>query len=160
MIKQELLNQIAATHLDAIRELEAVDPLRVVYEESGWRVKDVVGHVVTWESEYLRSLHAFKRGGEYAINGWRGDDDFNGYAATRRMDEPMANFFTEWRSLRNWLGILVRPMTDEQLDTELLFPDHERATARQLLIDILEHQAEHMEDIRAALARTTESSDT
>jgi len=33
----------------------------VIYDESGWRVKDIVAHVATWDAETLRSFHALRR---------------------------------------------------------------------------------------------------
>ncbi len=151
MSKHDILEQLARTHTDAIAELTPLDPQRVIYAESGWRVKDIVGHIVTWEAEYLRALHTHRRGGEYAIDGYTDDDHFNGYAATQRMDEPIERFYDEWHALRDWLLILVRPLTDDQLEAELLFPDHMRASVRYLLIELLEHTQEHLIDIRAAL---------
>jgi hypothetical protein len=152
MEKKELLRHLNETYQQSLALLQTVDPLRVVYEETGWRVKDIVGHVATWDAETLRSLHAFRRGGAYTIPNYVGADDFNGYAATARMDEPFAQILADWDATRRWMLIIFNAMSDDDFSAEMTYPDGERGSIRLLVQSIFEHEAEHMEQIRAAAA--------
>ena len=152
MEKKELLRHLNETYQQSLVLLPTVDPFQVVYEETGWRMKDIVAHVATWDAETLRSLHAFRRGGEYIIPNYVGADDFNGYAATVRMDEPFAQILADWDATRRWMLIIFNAMRDDDFSAEMTYPSGRRGSVRDLVQEIFEHEAEHMEQIRAAAA--------
>lgn len=152
MNKAELLRAWDSVYQAALATLESADPEQIIYEESGWRVKDIVAHVATWDAEGLRSLHAFRRGGEYRIPNYVGADDFNGFAASIRMDEPMAQILADWDATRKWFRLIVSAMSEEDLSAEMTHPSGMRETARQLALDLLEHEEEHLGHIRQALS--------
>jgi hypothetical protein len=149
--KPELLQHLKDTYQRALATLEGADPERVIYEESGWRVKDIVAHVATWDTETVRSLLAFRRGSSYSIPNYAGVDDFNAYAAHVRMDEPTEQIFADWDATVKWLHILVGAMTPEELDAEMTYPSGRRGNVGALIQEIYEHQDMHLNDIRAAL---------
>lgn len=151
MTKPELLRALDQTHSRTLELLRDADPEQVIYEESGWRIKDVVAHVVTWETESLRSFHAFRRGGAYSIPNFVSDDDFNGYAASSRMEEPMPQIMEDWQATRSWLTMILNAMSEDDLSAEMTHPSGTVGTARSLAQDIAEHEALHAEHIRAAL---------
>ena len=151
MTKPELLRALDETHRRTLEILRAADPDQVVYEESGWRVKDIAAHVVTWETETLRSFHAFRRGGAYSIPNFVSDDDFNGFAAASRMDEPMPQIMEDWEATRSWLKMILNAMSEDDFSAEMTYPSGRRGSARVLVQEIVEHEAEHAQHIRAAL---------
>lgn len=155
MEKSEMLRRLDVAPVRT--QLDDVDPERVIYEESGWRVKDIIAHVATWDAETLRSLHAFRRGTEYKIPSYVDDDDFNAYAATARMDESYEQIFADWDATRRWMRILINAMTPEDFAAEMTYPSGERGQVGRLLQEIFEHQDEHLDDIhRALIAHTSE----
>jgi hypothetical protein len=127
--------------------------MQVVYEAYGWRIKDIVAHVATWDAEALRSLHAFRRSVEYRIPNFAGTDDFNAYAATARMDEPFEQILADWDATIKWLRIIINAMTPENLAAEMTYPSGRRGNVGALLEEIIEHHAEHLDDVRAALVK-------
>lgn len=151
MEKAELLRRLNKTYEQTLETLESADPLQVVYEEHGWRVKDIVAHVATWDAESLRSLHAYRRNVEYSIPNFTETDDFNAYAATARMDEPYDQILADWDATIKWLRIIVNAMTPENLADEMTHPSGKRGGVGELIDEIITHQAEHLDDIRAAL---------
>jgi hypothetical protein len=151
MTKSELLRALDETHDRTLEILRDADPLQVVYEESGWRVKDVVAHIVTWETESLRSFHAFRRGGAYSIRNFIDEDDFNGFAAASRMEEPMPQIMEDWSATRSWLKMILNAMSEDELSTEMTHPSGSIGTARALAQDVAEHEAEHAGHLRAAI---------
>ncbi|MBI1258730.1 MAG: ClbS/DfsB family four-helix bundle protein [Chloroflexi bacterium] len=150
MTKAELLRQLDQTHQAMLDLLKTVDPEQVVYEETGWRVKDLVAHVATWDAETLRSFHALRRNTSYTIPNFTDVDDFNAYAATARMDESMERIMSDWEATRSWMKIIFNAMGDEDFSAEMTYPSGRQGNARDLVEEIIDHEREHMEEIRAA----------
>jgi hypothetical protein len=149
--KRELVRQYAANHEQTLALLGVVDPEAVIYDETGWRVKDIAAHVATWDAEALRSFHAARRGTVYSIPNFVDVDDFNGYAATQRMDEPMERILADWDATRSWLNIIFNAMSEDEWNGEMTYPSGRRGTARALAEELLEHEVTHMDEIRARL---------
>ncbi len=154
MDKAEILRQLEANHARTLALLKQVDPTAVIYEETGWRVKDIVAHVATWDAESLRSFHALRRGTDYRIPNYVDEDDFNGYAAHARMDETMDYILADWEATRRWMKIIFNSMREDEFDAEMTHPSGKRGTARALAEDILSHEVLHMDHIRAKLGLT------
>ena len=150
MTKAELLRQLDQTHQAMLDLLKTVDPEQVIYEETGWRVKDIVAHVATWDAETLRSFHALRRNTSYQIPNFTDVDDFNAYAATARMDETMERIMTDWEATRSWMKIIFNAMSDDDFAVEMTYPSGRQGSARDLAEEIPDHEREHMEDIRSA----------
>lgn len=147
----ELAHALEASYQRALATLDGIDPEQVIYEESGWRVKDIVAHVATWDAETLRSVYAYRRGSEYSIENFVDNDDFNAFAAHVRMDEPMERILTDWDATAKWLQLIVRSLTPDDLASEMTHPSGKRDTLGRLLNEIHEHRDHHTNDIRAAL---------
>lgn len=154
MNSDELLRHLEDVYRRALATLERVDPEQVVYEESGWRVKDIIAHVATWDAETLRSIYAHRRATEYSIPNYVDADDFNAFVAHVRMDEPMERIMTDWDATAKWLHILVRTLTPDDLAAEMTYPSGKRGQVGALIQEIYEHQEAHLDDIRASLALT------
>lgn len=146
--KEQLLLAMDATREDFLQAIAGLDPEQIVYEESGWRVKDITAHVVTWETEMLRSLHTYRRGGAYQIENYD-LNDFNGFAANSKMHNPIEQTLGEWDTIRTWIGIHFNALPSESLDDEMMMPWGERESVRDLFESIHEHVEEHLADIRA-----------
>ena len=151
MQKAELLRCLSETHRASLELLKKVDPQQVIYEETGWRVKDLVAHVATWEAETLRSFHALRRNTEYQIPNFDSVDNFNAYAATARMDESMEYILGDWEATRQWMTIIFKAMSEDDFAAEMTYPSGKRGIARDLAAKICEHEALHMDHIRARL---------
>ena len=150
MDKDEILRRL---DLAPVRALIAnADPQQVVYEESGWRVKDIIAHMATWETEMLRSLHAFRRGDSYIIPSYADADDYNAYAALVRMDEPIAQILDGWVATRRWLSIIVKALTPEDFAAEMTYPWGDQGRVAALFDELFAHQAQHVDDLQRALA--------
>lgn len=149
--KAALIQALQDSYTQARAVFEAADPDRVIYEESGWRVKDIAAHVATWEAETLRSLHAFRRGGEYQIANYENADDFNAFVAHVRMDEPMAQILADWDATRKWIIMLVRAMSDDDLAATMRYPAGDTGRVDQLVREVSSHPLEHAADVRAAI---------
>ena len=50
-IKQRLIDLLTATHSATIKLLEGVDLETRIYTESGWRIRDILGHIAGWDRQ-------------------------------------------------------------------------------------------------------------
>lgn len=155
MDKTEISRQLDLAPMRAL--IADADPEQVVYEESGWRVKDIIAHVATWETEMLRSLNAFRRGGSYVIPNFVDDDDYNAYVALVRMDEPIEQIFDGWEATQRWLVIVVAALTPEDFDAEMTYPWGRQGSVAGLFKDLFDHRVLHAGDLERALAQRDSS---
>ncbi len=151
MDKDEILRRLDLAPIQAL--IADADPEQVVYDESGWRIKDIIAHMATWETEMLRSLNAFRRGGDYVIPNYVDDDDYNAYVALVRMDEPIEQIFDGWEATRRWLSIVVGALTPDDLAAEMTYPWGGQGSVAGLFEDLFAHRALHVSDLERALIR-------
>lgn len=150
--KKALLKRLDTTLDEAQTALKKIDPLQIIYEETQWRVKDIVAHVATWEMEMARGIYTYRRGGEYLLPGAEDrytfdEDDFNANAAHVRYDDTMPHIHSDWSTARSWLKVLVGAMTPEELEVRFKFPWGVKGTTVELLQELLSHHDEHMREI-------------
>ncbi|GEM_PF-1115859 len=150
--KGEFLRQLDESQQAALALLSQIDDAVMIYEDGQWRVKDVIAHVAVWETELLRSLHAYRRGGAYQIENYESVDDYNAFAASAKQFVPLADTLADWDATRRWLKIHLSAVSAEAFDDELMMPWGEEETVRELFKAVLSHAEEHIEDIRAKIA--------
>jgi hypothetical protein len=151
--KRRLLALLRERFDEAIAALEGVDYAKVVYIESGWTVKDLIGHVAAWEAEMLKSLEAYAQGREYRIAGFTDDDTFNAQSHARRKDLNANVLMAEWTLLRTTLMQLVETLSNDQLAGSMLYPWGGRGSASNLINDVIGHQTDHIGRILIAVGR-------
>ena len=137
---------------EAQATLSTADVERVVYIDSGWKVKDLVAHVSAWEAEMLRSLQAYVEGSEYQVDGFTDDDAQNAIFYAQRKDVPFETLQEQWTHTRDTLKSLIANLTDTQLEGEMLFPWHERGKPGSMIGSTVGHQNEHLARIQRAIA--------
>lgn len=157
--KAELQQALKQRYEEVLRLLPTINPLMVVYEESGWRVKDIIAHVVTWETERLRSLHAYRRGSAYQIKGYE-RDEYNGLAANAKQFETLDQILMDWDAVRNWFDIYLNAMPESAMNDDMIFPWGQTGTVRELITSMLTHLETHLADIRSKITTQTSSSST
>ena len=62
--RKRLLESLAQTHSATREMLEGIDLELRVYPGSGWRIRDILGHIATWDRQVAMSLRAFRTGRE------------------------------------------------------------------------------------------------
>lgn len=146
---QRLLNLLDASFDQAEADLDPLDPGLVVYAESGWRVQDVVSHVLSWNSEVARALAAYREGGAYRIPNFT-LQAYNQMRYEARRNDPAAAIYAEWRATRAHLKTIVALMMPDQLAGEMTYPSGRRGLAAALIEEVTHHQREHWDDMLAA----------
>lgn len=145
---RRLFQLLSENYAQAVAELANFDSHAVIYAESGWRVQDIVGHLLAWDTEVVRALKAYRGGGEYHIPDYE-LENFNHMSHEKRKNQPAEQVYVDWFDMREQLKIVVATMTPEQLAGEMTNPSGRRGKANDLIEEIMSHQREHFADIRA-----------
>ncbi len=155
--KKRLLDLLAHAHSILRTTVEGIDPELRVHTDSGWRIRDIIGHIATWDREVVKSLSAFQAGTEYSIPDLD-EDAFNLQAAMVQQELTARQVFSEWEQSRDDLKAVVQEMPSAQFPGDLLFPwGDERGSIAELVEFIVEHDAEHRDEIVKAIKAAQES---
>lgn len=147
--KNSLVDKLTEAHSDIKRILEGVDLELRVYLDSDWRIRDILGHLATWDREVTKSLRAFLVGKEYAIPGMAGDEtDFNEQAMMAQRELSTQQIVAEWEQARNDFKAAISDIPADRFPGDVLYPwGDERGSIAQLVEYMIEHDEEHRNEI-------------
>lgn len=141
----------AREEMRAVARPQTVDD--IVYQDSGWRVRDVIAHVAAWEDESARALEAFLRGESYAIPGFVSDDAYNEQVHDRWANVDVAEVWEVWEAARARLKAALGRFDAAAASGELVAPWGAPGTVHMVIREMAQHEREHAADVRAGLAR-------
>ncbi len=58
--KKHLLKLLTESHSGLRATIEGIDPEWRVYTDTGWRIRDIIGHIATWDHQVAKSLRAYQ----------------------------------------------------------------------------------------------------
>ncbi|MFQ5419809.1 MAG: DinB family protein [Anaerolineae bacterium] len=154
--KKYLLDLLTKTHATAQTALAGIDLEMPVYTDTGWRIRDIIGHIATWDRQAAMSIRAFRDGTEYAIPDLD-EDAFNQQAVMAQRALTAQQVTVEWEEARAAFKKAVREIPDTQFPGDLLYPwGDERGALAQLVEFMCEHDVEHQEEIVKAIQSSHE----
>ena len=151
--KTYLLNLLDETHSAVRVTVLEIDPEMRVYtdKDSGaeWRVRDIVGHIATWDREVANSLRAYRVGTEYIIPNWdENEDDFNQQAVLEQRELASQQLYADWEEVHEEFKAAVQDIPDDRFPGDLLYPwGDERGTIAYLVKTMTDHGIEHRDEI-------------
>jgi hypothetical protein len=143
---EALARQLEKTQTQALARLTDVDSQLVIYSDGGWRVQDIIAHLTVWEEEIARSLQAYQYGSAYRIPDFE-LQAFNWANYEQRKVLPSRQVFADWMTIRGQLRWLVTIFPVEKLGGQMTYPSSRRGECEALILEVMSHQAEHMDDI-------------
>lgn len=151
--KEKLLENLDETHLGLKKTLKQTDLEIIVYEASGWRVRDIIGHIATWDQEVTRSINAYNKGSEYSIPDLdEAEVDYNERAVKQQQKLSSQQILDEWEQAYIEFRRAVREMPVDLFSGDMLYPwGSERGSVSRLVAYMLEHVEEHQNEILKAL---------
>ena len=151
--KNNLLDRLAETHSAIQIILEGIDLEQRVYSDTDWRIRDILGHIATWDREVTKSLRDFLSGIEYVIPGIEeGESEYNEQAVLGQRTLSTQQIFTEWEQAREDFKAALSDIPLDQFPGDLLYPwGDERGSIAQLVDYMIEHDEEHKDEIVKAL---------
>jgi hypothetical protein len=154
--KNDLLERLTETHVAIQETLKGTDLEFRVYTDSDWRIRDILGHITTWDREVTKSLRAFIAGTEYAILDLD-EDIFNQQAVLAQRELPAQQIYLEWEQAREDFKAAIQEIPREKFAGELLYPwGDERGDIPQLVEFLIAHDNEHREEIERAIKELAE----
>jgi hypothetical protein len=151
--KDYLLDRLAESHSTLQTLLEGINLELLVYSESDWRIRDILGHIATWDREVTKSLRAFLAEIEYVIPGLYGDEtEFNEQAVIEQRELSTQQIIAEWEQAREDFKAAINEIPTERFPGDLLYPwGDERGSIAQLVEYMIEHDEEHRDEIVKAV---------
>jgi hypothetical protein len=139
--------------------LEDVDPEMRVYTDPEWRIREILGHIATWDRQVAKSLRAFRAGSDYFIPDIEEDEsDFNEQAVLEQRTFSTQQIFVEWEQARDDLREAVRVIPSGQFPGDLLYPwGGERGSIAMLIDYMIDHEDEHRDEIEKAIKASAEN---
>lgn len=149
--REYLSKLLSDSHSDTQSTIEGTDLEWVVYGDSGWRIRDVIGHIAEWDRQVTKSLRAYQAGTEYAIPNLD-ENEFNEAAFMEQRASAAEQVYAEWELARQDFIKAVRETTANLFTGEMLYPwEDERGSIAQLVQYMVDHDVEHREEILNAL---------
>jgi hypothetical protein len=152
MEKRRLIQLLDDTRRTTVHILHEVNTDRVVHAESGWQVKDLVGHIVFWEEEALAWLLALKEGRIYTIAEFVSFEAVNHHDYQRRRDHTYQHILDDFHAVRDRLKAALLALPAERFDQVMRFPWPWRGTLSEMIETMAAHEREHALEIVAALS--------
>jgi hypothetical protein len=157
--KEYLLERLIEAH-SAIRAiLEGVDLQMRVYTDTDWRIRDILGHIATWDRVVTKSLRAFLAGTEYVIPDMDGDEtDYNQQAVMKQRKWSTEQILAEWEQAREDFKAALGDIPADRFPGDLVYPwGDERGSITQLIEYMIEHDDEHRDEIVKAIEASAEN---
>jgi uncharacterized damage-inducible protein DinB len=161
--KSYLIDLQMETHSDLREIVAAADPEMPVFVDSdegaSWRIRDILGHIATWDMETARSLRAYRAGGVYLTPDFDEDeDDFNQQAVAEQRKLTTQELVAEWKQAHEEFKEAVQDIPDDQFSGDLLYPwGDERGTISYLVDYMVKHAVEHRDEIAKAIEEAGKS---
>jgi hypothetical protein len=154
--KEDILQRLSDTHTALKETMEGLDMELVIHDDTDWRIRDIIGHIATWDRVLIHAIQTFLDGSEYVIPGMVGDEtDYNAekVAEQRKLSTP--EIFQEWNQAREDFIDVVRQIPPDKFFDELAFPwGDERGSVTLMIEYMIEHDGEHQEEILNAVKRS------
>ena len=155
-IKDGLLDRLAESHSATERIIEGIDLELRVYSDTDWQIRDILGHIATWDREVAKSLSTFLVGSEYAIPNMEGDETiFNEQAVIEQREFSTQQIVEESKQAREDFKFGLSDIAEDRFPGDLLHPlGDERGSIPQLVEYMIEHDEEHRNEIMKVLQAT------
>ncbi len=155
--RERLLDLLSETHLKSRVALKGIDLEMQVYEDGSWRIRDILGHIATWDRQVAQSLRAYSQGKEYAIPDFE-EDGFNEEDVKRQRALTSEQIYEEWQTARGMFKDAVREIPQNLFPGDLLYPwGDERGTVVKLVKEMCDHDKEHHSEIMRAVKVSLET---
>ena len=115
-----------------------------------WSVKDLVGHITTWENEAMKSLQSYFQHDDIKTLAWPTDlDAFNARTSEEKRARSLADLLDDMRTTHTETVRFIQAMKEEAFEV----PEVEA----RIRIDASAHYVDHTEGIQKWLEGTLSS---
>ena len=147
--KENILTRLSNSHSELEQALEGLDLELVIHPDTGWCIRDILGHIATWDRVLIHTIQTFLEGSEYVIPGMVGDEtDYNARRVVEQRKLSSSKILTEWNQAREDFITIVQQIPTDKFFDELAFPwGDERGSVSVMIEYMIEHNGDHQEEI-------------
>lgn len=155
--KEKILKRLSNSHTELEQSLIGLDMELLIHPDTGWRIRDILGHIATWDRVLIHAIETFLEGSEYVIPGMIGDEtDFNVQKVIEQKNLSTPEILKEWNQSQIDFIVAIQQIPPDKFFDELAFPwGDERGSVSLMIEYMIEHNGEHQEEILKALQETT-----
>ncbi len=148
--RQALLHRLTQERATVLQAIEFMPEEELVRRPvfGDWSAKDVLGHLASWEEEFIGRIERFARGEPPASLGVS-LHDWNGQQARRKWDWTLAQVMENLIATRRRLLALVVSLSDEVFSRPGPPPYRDESYVPSILNAIATHDRKHWDDLMA-----------
>ncbi|MFC2029966.1 DinB family protein [Chloroflexota bacterium] len=150
MTKQETLTKLAESRRDLHRAAHGLSEKEMtqVQVEGVWTIKDVLGHIASWEEICLEPLRRYADGDPFEVESIKDYLILNEELAARKQDIPLDAILDELDAIRQELVTTASKLSTEQWEQRVLFPWGDEGAVAEMLDELYQHELEHVHAIQ------------
>ena len=150
MTKKDMLAKLAESRRDLHRATQGLseEEMTQVQVEGVWTIKDVLGHIASWEEICLEPLRRYADGAPFKVEAIKDYLSVNEGLAARKQDTPLDAILDELDAIRQELVATASKLSAEQWEQRVLFPWGDEGAVAEMLDELYQHELEHVHAIQ------------
>ena len=150
MTKEDMLAKLAESRRDLHRATQGLseEEMTQVQVEGVWTIKDVLGHIASWEEISLEPLRRYADGDSSKVEAIKDYLILNEELAARKQDIPLDVILDELDAIRQKLVATASKLSAEQWEQRVLFPWGDEGAVAEMLDELYQHELEHVHAIQ------------
>jgi uncharacterized damage-inducible protein DinB len=150
MTKEEVLARLAESRQTLHQAIEGLseEEMTQVQVEGVWTVKDVLGHIASWEETCLEPLQRYADGGPFEVEVIEDYMAWNNEQAARKRDIPLDTILDELAIVRQGLVEAASRLSARQWKQRVPFSWGGQGTIAEGLDVFYQHELGHVRSIQ------------
>ncbi len=150
MSKEKALKSLALSREELQQALDGLndEEMTQIQVEGVWTIKDVLGHISSWEHALLQPLRSYADGGPFDGQVIEDYMAWNDEQAASKKDLSLDAILDELASVREELVAKANRLSDRQYEQQVAFPWGERGSVDKALRGLSLHEREHLGTIQ------------
>ncbi len=153
-VKTSLLTRLSETHTATREILNGVDLEICVFSDTNWRIRDILGHIATWDRVLANALKAYIDGSQFVvILDWDKEEvEFNNRAVLEQSKLSPEELIDEWEQAHKDFKDAISEMPLEKFCGDYVYPWADEGGDIVTLVEIMiDHNTGHLEEIAKAI---------
>ncbi|MBN1428402.1 MAG: maleylpyruvate isomerase N-terminal domain-containing protein [Anaerolineae bacterium] len=145
----QLVENITAARSKTLDVLKGIDLTAVAHPDSGWQVRDVVGHLTAWDYEAAASLRAYVAGKPYQIQ--TDPEAFNQQAYQERKELSDEEVLSDFGAAHATFKSTLLTVPPDKMSGQMTFAWGDRGAVSKMIEGMIFHEDEHRQEIERAV---------
>jgi len=150
MSKEETLARLAESRQALHQAIEGLneEEMTQVQVEGVWTIKDVLGHIASWEETCLEPLQRYADGGPFEVEVIEDYLKWNDEQAVHKRDMPLDVILEELATIRQRMVDAASRLSASQWEQRVPFSWGGEGTIAEVLDVFYQHELEHVRSIQ------------